>query len=154
PYSFYKQTGLWQSDEAIHLEVLLQTLARPEDRSSFRKALLTCFFRVKPEALVRAPDVPITHPARQLYQSWLGFAENRAWSALCRSLFEDTGLLFAPLPPSPEEGGESLEADRRLANLRYLLATLEQVGHGLNLDLLGLLDWLADRRRQRDAGDA
>ena len=36
PYSFYKQTGLWQGEEAIHLEVLLQTLARPDDRASFQ----------------------------------------------------------------------------------------------------------------------
>ncbi len=144
PYSFYKQTGLWQSDEAIHLEVLLQTLARPEDRAAFRKALLTCFFRVKPADLVRAPDLPMAHPARQLYQTWLGHAEKREWSALCRSLLEDTGLL---LPTDSD-------AERRLSNLRHLLATLEQVGHGFNFDLLGLLDWLDQRRRQRDPGDA
>jgi exodeoxyribonuclease V beta subunit len=145
-YSFYKQTGLWKSDEAIHLEVLLQTLARPEDRSSFRKALLTCFFRVKPEDLVRAPDVPTQHPARQLYQAWLGYAENRQWSALCRSLLEDTGLLF------PAQG--DADADRRLSNLRHLLTTIEQIGYGLNLDLLGLLDWIEHRRQQRDGADA
>ena len=146
PYSFYKQTGLWQSDEAIHLEVLLQTLAQAEDRSSFRKALLTCFFRVKPEELVRAPDVPMQHPARQLYQIWLGYAENRQWSALCRSLLEDTGLLF------PARG--DADTDRRLTVFKHLLTTLEQVGHGFNLDLLGLLDWIRDRRRPRDPGDA
>jgi exodeoxyribonuclease V beta subunit len=157
PYSFYKQTGLWQSDEAVHLEVLLQTLAQPEDRASFRKALLTCFFRVKPEELVRAPDVPMTHPARQLYQTWLGYAENRQWSALCRSLLEDTGLLFSPLPihndspltPGPSPGGRG-----ELATLRHLLTTLEQIGHGFNLDLLGMLEWIDNRRQQRDVGDA
>ena len=146
PYSLYKQTGLWQSEEATHLEVLLQALARPEERSSFRKALLTCFFRVKPEMLVHAPDVPMRHPARQLFQAWLGHVENRQWSALCRSLLEDTGLLF-------QEIGNG-EAGRRLANLRQLLGSLEQVGHGMNLDLLGLLDWLKEHRAQRDGGEA
>jgi exodeoxyribonuclease V beta subunit len=146
PYSFYKQTGLWQSDEAIHLEVLLRCLARPEDRSAFRKALLTCFFRVKPDQLVHAPDIPMAHPARQLYQTWLGYVENREWSALCRSLLEDTGLLF-------QTGGNG-DADRRLATLRYILTTIEQVGHGFNHDLLGLLDWLRERRGQRDTSDA
>jgi exodeoxyribonuclease V beta subunit len=149
PYSFYKQPGLWQSEEASHLEMLLQTLARPEDRASFRKALLTCFFRVRPADLARAPDVPMSHPARQLYQTWLGHVENRAWSALCRSLLEDTGLLFSPVA----EEGES-QADRRVANLRYLLACLEQAGHGKNLDLIGLLDWIKERRQKRDPGDA
>ena len=174
PYSFYKQTGLWQSEEATHLEVLLQALAHPEERSSFRKALLTCFFRVKPEMLVHAPDVPMRHPARQLFQAWLGHIENRHWSALCRSLLEDTGLLFSPLPlgeglgvrvedsenaaltpgPSPKGRGELQEAGRRLINLRHMLAALEQVGHGMNLDLLSVLDWLKDRRNQRDGGEA
>jgi exodeoxyribonuclease V beta subunit len=143
PYSFYKQSGLWQTPEASQLEVLLQTLTRPEERSSFRKALLTCFFRVKPEDLVRAPDVPMRHPARQLYQTWLGYVEKRQWSALFRSLLYDTGLLFA-------EGYR----DYRLAVFRQLTAALENAGLGLNLDLLGLLDWLRQRRQERDGNEA
>jgi len=141
PYSFYKQTGLWQSDEATHVDVLLQTLARPDDRPAFRKALLTCFFRVRPEELARTPDVPSHHPARQLYQTWLGYAENRQWSALCRSLLEDTGLMF-------------VDGRQRVEVLEQLLAAVEQTGHGRNLDLLGLLDWLGDLRSQRETGDA
>ena len=147
PFSFYKQTGLWQSDEAIHLEVLLQTLARPDDRSSFRKALLTCFFRVKPEELAACPDVPMQHPAQRLYQTWLSCVENRQWSSLFRSMLEDTGLLFENAKPQAAE-------ERCLANLRPMLATLEQVGHGFNLDLLGLLDWMRHRRQQRDQSEA
>ena len=34
------------------------------------------------------------------------------------------------------------------------MGTLERVGHGENRDLLGLIDWIRDKRRQRDAGDA
>ncbi len=145
PYSFYKQTGLWQGEEATHLAVLLKALAEPEERSSFRKALLTCFFRVKPEDLARAPDVPMQHPARLLYQTWLGHVENRAWSALCRSLLEDTGLLFQN--PTDASG------QRRLTNLRTILTALEQAGHSMNLDLLGVIEWLKDRRELRDGGD-
>ncbi|MSQ94086.1 MAG: hypothetical protein EXR98_05965 [Gemmataceae bacterium] len=146
PFSFYKQAGLWQSEEAIHLEVMLQALTRPEDRSSFRKALLTCFFRVAPADLAHCPDVPMQHPARQLYQTWLGYVENRQWSALFRSMLEDTGLLF----PATDDGGSG----RRVTTLRQLLATLEEAGHGENLDLLGLLDWIRRRRQQRGTGEA
>ena len=140
PYSFYKQVGLWQSDEATHVEILLHTLANPEDTASFRKALLTCFFRVRPEELARTPEIPLAHPARQLYQAWLADAEERRWSALCTSLIEDTGLLF-------ERGPDSY---RRLTNLRQILTTLEQIGHGFHYDLVGLLDWLHRRRQVRD----
>ncbi|MBI2804749.1 MAG: UvrD-helicase domain-containing protein [Planctomycetes bacterium] len=140
-YSFYKQTGLWASDEANHLEVLLQTLARPDERASFRKALLTCFFRVSAEELALAPDVPMQHPARRLYQAWLGYAVNREWSSLFRSLLEDTGVLG---------GNAGINVDR----LRQLLTTLEQVGHAFNFDLLGLLDWVRERRQQPGTGEA
>ncbi len=145
PYSFYKQTGLWHSDEANHVEILLQTLVRSDDAASFRKALLTCFFRIKPTDLARCPDVPMQHPARQLYQSWLACAEERRWSALFRSLLEDTGLLF--------HDTDQPDADRRLTNLRQILSTLEQVGHGFNFDLVGMLDWIVQRRNQRDSGE-
>lgn len=145
PYSFYRQTGLWQCEEAGHLGVLLQALARPDQPATFRKALLSCFFRVKPEELVRAVDLPAAHPARQLLQTWLAFTQDRAWSALCRSLLEDTGLLF-------EHPGEPL-AQRRVANQRMMLAALEQAGHSGNLDLLGLIDWLNDRRGVRESGE-
>ncbi len=146
PYSFYKQTGLWQGEEALHLSILLQALAQADERSWFRKALLTCFFRIKPQELARAPDLPTQHPARQLFQSWLGFGEERAWSALCRSLLEETGLLF--------QNSTAGAGQRRLANLRTILAAVEQAGHTANLDLLGLIDWLKDRREKREGSDA
>lgn len=143
-YSFYKRTGLWQSREATHVELLLQTLAQPDERTAFRKALLTCFFRIRPEELARNPDVPADHPARELYQAWIAYAENRQWSSLCRSLLEDTGLGF--------DGADGINVS--VAMLRHLLAALEQAGHGLNLDLLGLLGWVRERRRLRESSDA
>jgi exodeoxyribonuclease V beta subunit len=189
PYSFYKETGLWHSDEALHVEMLLQTLAKPDDPASLRKALLTCFFRVAPAALAQCLDVPSHHPARQLFQTWLGYAEHRQWSALFHSLLEDTGLLFSPLPPGESEHFSPLplgegpgvregqhspstissaeeprspltpgpspkrRGEKCITNLRQILATLEQVGHGCNLDLLGLIDWFQNRRQVRDAGE-
>ena len=62
-----------------------------------------------------------------------------------RSLLEDTGLLFC-------EPGQA-ESDRRRANLRLLLGAMESIGHGENLDLVGLLDWIKERRTRRDANE-
>ena len=141
PYSFYKQTGLWPSDEATHLLMLLQTMTEPDDPLGVSQTVLTCFFRVKPADLALAPDVPIRHPARQLYQGWLEQAEKRQWSALCRSLLEDTGLLF-----------NEANAGINVPTMENLLHALEQVGHGENLDLLGVLEWIHEMRstaRQR-----
>src|SRR5207244_2992831 len=80
------------------------------------------------------------HPARQLYQYWLALAEGRQWSALFQSLLEETGVLL--------RDDDAVDTERRRASFRHLLGTLEQVGHGENRDLLGLLDWIKARRQQ------
>jgi exodeoxyribonuclease V beta subunit len=63
------------------------------------------------------------------------FAEGETWFSLTPS-------------PSPRGRGE-----KGIANLRQILATLEQIGHGCNLDLLGLIDWFQNRRQVRDTGE-
>ena len=145
PYNFYKRTGLWQSDEATQLEAVLHALAKPDDRTSFRRALLTCFFRVRPEDLARNADLPADHPASQLWRTWLTCVERRQWSALCRSLIEDTGLLLDRL-------GDPA-AETRLANFQMLLTAVEQSGHAINLDLYGMLEWIRERKTQRDTSE-
>jgi len=141
PYSFYKQPGLWQSDEAVHLSYLLSALARPTDLQAFRKALLTRFFRVRPEEMVQAEDLPPSHPAWELFQRWLGFVEEQNWAPFFQSIFEDTGLLHHNL--------HEADAERRLANCRHIMQTLEQAAYAENLDMLGVLDLLERMRRRR-----
>ena len=48
---------------------------------------------------------------------------------------------------NPDVKSAMAGAERRVANLRQMLTALEQAGHGFNLDLLGLLDWLREERR-------
>jgi exodeoxyribonuclease V beta subunit len=147
PFTFYKQGGLWQADEATQLGYLLRALARPEDAQSFHKALLTGFFRVKPEQLTRDADLPPRHAARVLFQKWVELAESRAWAVLFQSLLEDTGILHADLLQSPD-------GERRLANYRHIFGTLEQAAYGQNLDLLGVLEVLEQKRRQFSRDDS
>jgi exodeoxyribonuclease V beta subunit len=145
PYSLQRPSGFWQSDEVLELETILQCLSRPEDRSALRKALLTSFFAIPPMDLVHNPDLPPTHPARQLYQRWLAHADARQWSALFQSMLEESGLIVRAMADP--------EAELRLATILHAMGTLERVGHGENRDLLGLLDWLHAKRRQRDQRD-
>src|SRR5205085_3799155 len=94
PYSFYKQPGLWQSDEAIHLDYLLRALARPDDTQAFHKALLTRFYRIRPEQLSACEQLPPGHEARRLFDRWVELAEQRDWAQLFRSVLDDTGVLL------------------------------------------------------------
>src|SRR5260370_2456131 len=70
PYSYYKQRGLWRSEEAVHLTYLLRALARPDNYQEFHKALMTRFFGLAPQELACAADLPPRHPARQLFLEW------------------------------------------------------------------------------------
>ncbi len=142
PYTFYKQTGLWNSDEARHLGVILQALAQPEERTAFRKALLTFFFGLSPVDLTRCDDIPPTHAARVLFQQWLGHVEKREWSALAQSLLEDSGILFR----LREDG----DLDRVAGNLRFLLGALQEKAYRDNLDIFGLVEYFEKRRSRPD----
>jgi exodeoxyribonuclease V beta subunit len=144
PYSFYKQPGLWQSDEAEQLACLLRCLAQPEKPTSLRTALLTTFFRIRPEDLAVLDGLAEDLHAVRLFRRWCALAEQRRWGELFRSFLEDTGILFADMSSSDYE--------RRLANFRHLFGVLEQAAYGKGLDLVGLLTELNQKRRQF-AGD-
>jgi exodeoxyribonuclease V beta subunit len=146
PYTFYKEPGLWQSDEAVHLRYLLRAVAHPGDRRAFHTALLTRFFRIRPQQLATADELPPDHPARELFQRWYGLAEKRQWAELFQSFLEQTGVLF------PE--AETCDTDRSLANFRHLLQTLEQAAYGRDLDMLGVLETFEQLQRGPDQADA
>jgi exodeoxyribonuclease V beta subunit len=138
PYSFYKQTGLWQSEEATHLLYVLRALSRPDSQADFHKALLTNFFRIQPRDLALASDLAENHPARALFQRWVALAETQEWGRLFQSLLDDTGLIYHC---------DAADVDRRLANCRHIFATLEQAAYTGNLDVLGVLEKLEAKRR-------
>ncbi len=139
PFSFYKEPGLWQCDEATHLRYLLRAVAGPGDRRALRAALLTRFFRIPPEQLAAADELPADHPARERFQRWYDLANRRQWAELFQSFLEDTGVLLAKDDPDP---------DRTRANYRHLLQTLEQAAYSRDLDMLGVLETFETLRRQ------
>src|SRR5439155_4128030 len=142
PYSFYKQQGLWQSDEALHVHYLLRALSRPEEIESFHKALLTRFFRIRPEELSQCEELPPDHAVKQQFDDWVGLAEGRKWGQLVRSLLHDSGLAL--------HESRFPDADRRLANYRHIFESLAQAAYERDLDLVGVLDLLRDKRLRSD----
>ncbi|MFO0866659.1 MAG: UvrD-helicase domain-containing protein, partial [Gemmataceae bacterium] len=138
PYTVYKESGLWKSDEAEQIRHLLESLQRPDEPASFRKALLTRFFRLKPAEIASAGEVPSYHPARRLFLQWAGLAESRRWSALFQSLLEQSGVIV--------HEREDPEFERHQANYRTILSSLEQTAYRDNGDLLHLIDYIRHRR--------
>jgi exodeoxyribonuclease V beta subunit len=140
PFTFYKQPGLWASTEAVHLEYVLNALARPEQVQGFHKALLTRFYRIRPEELACCEDLPHNHAVRELFAKWRECVEHRRWAELFQSLLEDTGVLFVD--------PDAADAERSLANYRHIFLTLQQAAYARDLDLFGLLEVLREMRRR------
>ncbi len=143
PFTFYKQPDLWKSDEAEQLRFVLDALCQPEHRGSFRKALLTRFFRCSPEELAQSDELPARHPARQLFERWLELAGRRQWTPLFQSMFEDSRIFAA--------GQADADGDRERANFRLIAGRLMQQAYRQNLDLLSLAEWY---RHQENMGVA
>lgn len=140
PFSFYKQTGLWQSEEAIQLRFVLKALAQPEHRPAFRQALMTQFFCLPPEELALYEDLPAQHPARRLFDKWLDLAGGRKWAALFQSMLEESGLCFRA----------ATAGDRCRANYAHLTTFLTHEAYRNNLDLLGVVALFGRRDPQFD----
>ncbi|MDL2269255.1 UvrD-helicase domain-containing protein [Desulfosarcina sp. OttesenSCG-928-A07] len=141
PYAYYRQPGLFQSVHAHWLALVLRAVARPEDTGLFNIALLTPFFDVPPEALVRMTELPADHPIRQLMRRWFYLGETRQWGALFQSLTADSGLW---LRHCTDPGWERMET-----NFQQIFDHLIVSAHAQNLDLAGMAD-LLDRLREKN----
>lgn len=135
PYSFYKKPGLFQSEQAEVLSLMLHAVIDPGNSDKIKKALLTPFFDIDPSFLYTYSDTPITHPVRQLLLRWNDLAARRQLRPLFQSLLEESGLTFR-LSSQPDW-------DRIHTNFSQLFEHLECEAYRRNLDfraLLALLD--------------
>jgi len=138
PCSIYKKSGLYVSEEAHHFHFLLKALADPRNPNTFRKLLLTRFFGIRVEALSAYENISTNHPARRLFDTWAEWCAQRDWSPLFHSILKDSGLL---LRECTAPNGE-----RRVANFRHLSELLETHARSEGLDIVGLADWLTQKR--------
>ncbi|MBD3175883.1 MAG: AAA family ATPase [Armatimonadia bacterium] len=140
PCSFYKDKGLWASDEALHLHYLLRALADPTDPERWRAALLSRFVSAPPEEAMALAECSESHPARRLLRQWVRHARSRQWPTLMGKLLDSCPILLDDLEEAP------LEWERRLTNYQQLLQTLERLALAEGWDLLDMLAHVAERR--------
>jgi exodeoxyribonuclease V beta subunit len=141
PFAFYKQPGLWQSDEAAHLAYLFQALAQPDDARSLRLAFLTCFFGAAWEELARCEEIPPEHAGAERFRHWTELARSGRWSDFFRSIVYESGVLYRTGPA---------DFDRRRANLLHLTQHLERDAYAKQLDLVGIIRTMNEQRRLPD----
>jgi exodeoxyribonuclease V beta subunit len=134
PYAYYKKPGLFQSEDARHLSLVLHAIADPRSRGSINKALLTPFFDCTPAPLAGERGLPDPHRVRRLFQDWHDLAGAGRWSQLFDAIFSESGTLF-------RQAGTP-QWDRFESNCSQLSLFLQQAAYTKNLDLRGLTAFL------------
>ena len=138
-YTFYKKTGIWQSDEAVHLHLVLKALARADQPEFFRQMLLTRFFSVAPESVSAYEHSAQSEPLHRLFLRWRELCDRRRWAELFRSMLDDTDTLAYEF--------RAFDGSRRIANFRYIAQELARSAYERGLSLLDLAELLEQKRK-------
>lgn len=93
PHAFYKQEGLFQTDEAAHIRDLLLAIADPHRRSARFRAWLSPFFAVPLDSLAGCLDLPASHPHVLRLFDWKALADAKDYSRLFNRIIEDSGII-------------------------------------------------------------
>ncbi|HEV3193792.1 MAG TPA: 3'-5' exonuclease, partial [Polyangiaceae bacterium] len=142
PHAFYKEEGLFQSDEANDIRALLLAIADPTDRASRLAAWLTPFFGLPLEAAESARDLPSSHPLVARLEAWRGLAEGREFDRLFESIMIDSRLVRREI--------FFAESQRALTNTQHIFELLLErihAGHKTLRDLVVELSGLRSRVR-------
>lgn len=127
PFSFYKQEGVFQSEECLHFITLLRAIATPgyQDKNII-SALLTVFFNSHPRDLLNIDRSKDTHHHFKLIDTWSELAQHQKWTELINSIFQDTSIQVTLALLT--------DGERRFANLNqisqyFLEYTHQNQGH-------------------------
>ncbi|MCK6549087.1 UvrD-helicase domain-containing protein [Myxococcota bacterium] len=116
PHAFYKQEGLFQTDEARDILVLLTAIADPERRSRRFRTWMGPFFAVPIEALESCIDLPAVHPLMARLFAWHELAEARDYVRLFNGILEESGIVERELFFD--------DSERRLTNYLHIFEIL------------------------------
>ncbi len=121
PHAFYKQEGLFQTEAARDVFVVLRAIENPDERVRRLDAWLTPFFAVPLERLDECRELPPEHPLIALLVHWRDLAERQDWAGLFRSMLEDSGALRRELFAGQNE--------RNLTDYQHILEVMLEETH-------------------------
>jgi exodeoxyribonuclease V beta subunit len=141
PHAFFKQDGLFQTEEARHVRDVLAAVADPADRSLRLRAWLTPFFGVRLEDLQSLVQTDETHPLHARLYRLKALGDAHDYGGLFRALVEDTGVLRREL--------FLVESERALTNYVHLLELLLAEIHRRRRSVAELAAYLTSLIEQR-----
>ena len=130
PHTFYKQDGLFQTDEAREIHALLLAIDNPNDRARRLAAWLTPFFGISLASIERARDVPTTHPLVARLRTWKALADRREFDAMFESVVQDSGVFRREI--------FFADGERELTNYQQIIEHLVEYAHGTTVPLRDL----------------
>ncbi len=120
PHAFYKQEGLFKTDEADDVYRLLCGINSPADAAARMATWLTPFFGVPLEELPSWKEAAERHPLTALLFEWKKIADAYNWRRFFDTILNDSGLVrrlvFA-------------EEERALTNYLHLFELLQAEAH-------------------------
>lgn len=142
PYSFYKQDGLFSTQEASDILNVLSAIDALYDPQKRLRAWLSPFFGIPFEEIHRCRDLPSEHPLMALLSDLHELANRGHYERLFTALLAETGLLRRTL---------LFQGDRQVTNYLHIFdLLLEELGHTRYTlkELLRLLrDWIQGSRQ-------
>ena len=148
PYAFYKQDGLFQTQEAKDVRSVLAAIAAPHDRARRLRAWLSPFFAVPLDELRRCLSLPGSHPLIATLFALRSLADEKRWARFFAAILSETGIIQRELLLS--------DSERELTNYLHILEILLDdalQSKGTLTDLLQTLTAYIDGRQLPEGED-
>ena len=142
PHAFFKEDGLFQTDEAREIRTLLAAIQEPAHRARRVAAWMTRFFDLSLADLERTRDIAPTHPYVARLQGWKALADTRDFERLFESIVQESGVLRREI--------FFADGERALTNTTHILELLLEHARrtpGTLGDLLHVLSGLVEATR-------
>ncbi|MFW5878206.1 MAG: UvrD-helicase domain-containing protein, partial [Myxococcota bacterium] len=93
PHAFYKQDGLFQTDEARDILCLLRAIESPGDLAARMSAWLTPFFGLSLSELPSWKEAGEDHPLTGMLLEWKKLADSQSWARLFDEIVAGSGIV-------------------------------------------------------------
>ncbi|MCM8535113.1 MAG: UvrD-helicase domain-containing protein [Lentisphaeraceae bacterium] len=129
PYTFYKQTGIFQTQEAYTFYYLFKSFIQPENNSFRTQVYLSSLFDLEPELAINPDKLSLEHPVSLQWLSLRDLAINNKWALFFETLLFKNGLISRLLKLAESHASNTYE---QLSNELMSLTIKEN----LSVDLL------------------
>ncbi|MDP9000524.1 MAG: UvrD-helicase domain-containing protein [Myxococcota bacterium] len=131
PYAFYKQDGLFQTNEAREVRTLLVAIEDPSNRARRLASWLTPFFGLPLTTIERARDLPSNHPLVSRLHAWKSLADLRDFERLFENIVQSSGVVRRQI--------FFADGERELTNYLHIFELLLEHAHRCHATLRDLV---------------